>query len=818
MTAIEITATRKTYAGLFMTTLASLIYEILLTRIFSVTMWYHFAFLAISIAMFGMTLGALVVYLFPRFFSLESTKYRLAASSLLFAVTIVASLLIFLQIPFDTAVSLKGLLLLALRFAVITIPFVFSGICVSLALTRFPHQVSKLYFTDLVGAAIGCLLVILMLNIMDGPTAVMAVSFLLCLGSLFYALEIPVSFIRRTACILAGLLFLFVLLNVYLCQQNTPLMRLRWIKGTDTTRYQQAIYEKWNSYSRITVSGDPKTYKIPECWGLSPKYRPPPRIRQLMLKIDAAAATPITAFDGDRGKLSYLKYDITNMAQYLCPDANVLVIGSGGGRDILSALAFQQKSVLAVEINGDILSCVNGRFGDFSGHLDRIPNVTFVNEEARSYIVRSHARYDIIQASLIDTWAATAAGAFILSENSLYTEEAWKVFLDHLTHRGALTFSRWYFRDRPGEVYRLVSLASTALMRSGVKEPRRNILVLRHLIRKRTGFNPEGVGTIIVGKEPFDETDLSRIEGIARKMGFEIALSPTFALDPTFAQLGSGENLKELFASFPINIAPPTDDSPYFFQMLRLRDAFNPKLMHQGYNSFNIKAVFILGAILLTMIVLTLLCIVIPFLLTMKREKLKGSAPLFVYFGAIGFGFMLVEVSQMQRLIIFLGHPTFSLSVVLFSLLLSSGLGSYLTQKIDKSTLKNAARMRLLLLLGVLFIFGMLTPLVNARFVSFSEFWDVTLAIAILSTLGLFMGMAFPIGIKMASVGHMSLTPWLWGINGAASVCAPILATAIALSAGISTSYWTGFVCYGIAFLSFIWKDRLAKVQATGSA
>src|SRR6185295_11229342 len=180
---------------------------------------------------------------------------------------------------------------------------------------------------------------------------------------------------------------------------------------------------------------------------------------------------------GDPEAVSHLKYDVTNVAHYLRPNSRVVVVGTGGGRDVLSALLFNQRQVTGVEINESIIDLVNRRFGDFTGHLDRDPRVQFVNDEARSYIARSPDRYDLIQISLIDTWAATAAGAFVLSENSLYTLEAWQTFLNHLEPNGVLTFSRWYF-PLPGQVYRLTSIATAALMDLGIKQPRDHIIVV----------------------------------------------------------------------------------------------------------------------------------------------------------------------------------------------------------------------------------------------------------------------------------------------------------------------------------------------------
>lgn len=802
----EVIVKKQTYAGLFMVALSTLMYEILLTRIFSVTMWYHFAFMAISIAMFGMTVGAILVYLFPKYFTQERAKYHLALSSFLFAMSIIFSFLTHLSIPIPNDIlSIIGLYSIALTYAVISVPFVFSGICVCLALTKFPQQVSKLYAADLIGAAIGCLLLIYTLSITDGPTSVIVIAFLASTGTVFFAAEEGFGKLRRFAIICSLLLVILATGHTILVNQQHSLLRLVWVKGLPE---KQPIYEKWNSFSRIAVWGDANRLQQPFGWGLSSTYPSDRKVHQLSMNIDATAGTILTSFNGNLSEIEHLKYDVTNLANYIRQDSRVLVVGTGGGRDILSALVFEQSSVLGIEINENIIDAVNQTYGDFTGHLDKNPKVTFVNDEARSYIARSQDKFDIIQVSLIDTWAATVAGAFVLTENSLYTCEAWKVFLDHLNPNGVLTFSRWYFQNNPGEVYRLTSLASSSLMQLGIKEPRKHIVIVRNMNRGEASDEPDGIGTILVSREPFSDEDLNTLDEITNKMKFNLVLSPRFSLDSTFATIASGKDLDMFTARFPINIAAPTDDSPFFFHMLRLRDVFNVELLEQGAMSFNMKAVFILGALLVIVVGLTLLCIIIPLILTTEKASLRGTLSLSIFFLCIGFGFMLVEISQMQRLIIFLGHPTYALSVILFALLLSCGLGSYSTQKMSNPGMVGSTTVRLFLLICALAIFGILTPFAISMFDGSTTMLRVLVATIIIFPLGTFMGMAFPIGMKVASTKSPSITPWLWGINGAASVCASVVAIAIALSSSISTSFWTGFSFYVVALVAFVFASR----------
>ncbi len=498
---------KRNYAGLFFVALATLMYEVLLTRVFSVTMWYHFAFMAISIAMFGMTFGALLVFLLPGRFRPERRQAQLAGASLLFAAGVIASFLAHLSLPWlfarggDLSQG-RWLLCVGLTFLVTLAPFVGSGVAVALALTGAggpAGAVGRLYAADLAGASLGCLAVLGLLSVIDAPSAVFAVACAAAAGAACFA---PAGSSLRPAS-LAGLALCAALAGwaAWRSAAGDPPIQVRWTKSRLET---PPLYEKWNSFSRLRFEGD-TAVPLPSHtgWGLSPAYVPDRPAYELYLNIDAAAGTSLTRFGGDTAELAHLKYDVTNMAHRLRRNAEVMVVGVGGGRDVLSALAFGQKSVLGVELNGDILASLNGRFGGFTGRLDRHPAVTLVNDEARSFTARTDRRFDILQVSLVDTWAATSAGAFVLSESSLYTVEAWTAFLGRLKPGGILTFSRWYFHDRPGEMYRLTSLACEALRRSGAARPRDHLMLVRLMHPPGPDGLPDGIGTLLVGREPF---------------------------------------------------------------------------------------------------------------------------------------------------------------------------------------------------------------------------------------------------------------------------------------------------------------------------
>jgi len=331
-------------------------------------------------------------------------------------------------------------------------------------------------------------------------------------------------------------------------------------------------------------------------------------------------------------------------------------------------------------------------------------------------------------------------------------------------------------------------------------------------MQQPTGNGPDGVGTILIGRQAFSSGDLDTIERVTEEMEFDLVLTPQYSLDTTFSILASGNNLNEFLAKFPLNIAPPTDDTPFYFHMLRTRDVFTRGVRNQGVMNMNMNAVAVLGVLLIFVVGLTFLSIIVPLILTSRKFSLRGSLPFFTFFSSIGLGFMLVEISQMQRLIIFLGHPIFGLSVVLFSLLLGTGLGSFLTERKGIVGARLSSFWPFVVLLAALVSFGVLTPFIIKSFESSSTFLRILASSAILFPLGIMMGMPFPIGMRVASNKIPNITPWLWGINGATSVCASVLAVVIAMTASISSSFWVGVSAYAIAFLAFIYITHHTRV------
>lgn len=783
----------RVYAALFLVAFATVMFEILLTRILSITMWYHFAFMAISVAMLGMTVGALAVFLGPEAWRAQSPRPAMAWSALLFALTAVPAVLfhVGIELP-DLNVSTAPVLW---AFAIATVPFVFSGVFVCLALTRFARSTGRLYAADLSGAALGCLGVVLALGPLDGVGAAFACAAASALGGALL-LEGRARFAGAlVACALGGAA---LWAGWQLAVEGRAAFPIRYAKGN----VQQAPeIERWNAFSRIAVYDEGADAPI-VAWSLSGAYRGPLSVRSRWLMIDSVAGTPLIAFDGDLRKVDYLRWDLTNFPHHLRSGASVAIVGSGGGRDILAARLFGQRNVVGIEINPDIVDLLTHRYAGYTGHLERLPGVTIVTDEARSYLARTRQRFDILQLTFVDTFAASAAGAFALTENSLYTREAWKLFVERLTRDGLIAVTRAV----PAETQRLVSLARAALLDNGVRTPERHIVLLAN---QRAERPPSwgNMGLLLVSRRPYPEDELRRIEHLAADMQFEVELMPgRKPATPLLETLATGRGLDELRDSQTLNYEAPTDNSPFFFNMLQLRH-WTTLRRAAGYSSINYKAVEILMDLLLGVASATLACIVAPLLLA--RHRISSAAwPLLGYFAAIGTGFMLIEISMMQRLIIFIGQPVYALSVILFALLLAAGVGSALSGRVPDRRLGAGAAAALLMVLAGLTCAGLLLPWLLGAYAAAETPVRLAASAGLLALMGLGMGTAFPLGMRIALASQPGIAPWLWGINGATSVLASVLAVVVAMAIGISVSYWGGVACYGVALLMLRLTDR----------
>jgi hypothetical protein len=736
-----------------------------------------------------------IVYLRAERYTETSATRDMAQNSMAFAVTSVLCLYIYLQIPILGSEETRVLPLIGISYVLIAIPFVFSGITLAIALTRFPPFVGKLYAVDLIGAAIGAIAIVLVLDRTDALTTAIVIAALIAIGAAAFALGTPKGRFRTGMAAGALLLGAAAIGHHFLALSGKPVIKLTHRPFPMIPR----LYERWNSFSYVEVLPSYVPAKgIALGWGMSSTLPKEIEVAQYPMDIDIKAGTAITKWNGDPKTLEFLRYDITNAVHEVKRDADICVVGVGGGRDILSALYHDQRSVLGIELNPNVLGTLTGPFADYTGRLHERPNVELKVGEARSFLARSDKLCDVIQISLIDTFAATAAGAFVLAENSLYTIEAWDLFLRRLSPNGVLTVSRYYYHQRPAEAYRMLALAVAALEKNAITDYRRHLVMLKNDVSIMAGN--AGIGTLLLSKAPWTHPDLQRLDAYANSMKFQMVLSPERADDPVLETVANGQNLPAFYQKYEIDISPPTDDRPFFFQMLRLRDITRSNVFDvHDVNWKNAKAILILAALLGIVILLTAGCIIVPLLRTKNRGSLRAGAPLLVFFGAIGLGFIFIEMAQMQRLMVFLGNPTYALSVILFTLLLASGIGSFIAHGLMERHSPRTLRLVFAALLVLVSIVGFVSPPLMIHYEHVQTGGRIALAVGLVFPIGILMGMPFPMGMRRADSLAPAITPWLWGINGAASVCASVLAVVVALSMGIGASYWIGLFCYVVA-------------------
>src|SRR5450759_4124668 len=524
---------------------ALLVVELTLTRVFSVTMFYHFAFLAISIAMFGLSASSVFVYVTPRLHPPEGVAKQLQIYAALFWVVATVSAILLLRMRMRLDYSVANAFRMVGIYRLAAAPFMAGGAGLALAVSRLHSDIGRVYAADLLGAAGGCLLLIPVLNAIGAPGALLLAAGLGALSSLLFAVSCGRVGRAATWVPPAGAV---VALAVQLWH---PWLDVYGAKGHEGA---WLLFSKWNSFSRIAVYDQPHAD-----WGLSDTYKGLVPQSHYM-DIDASASTPILEASGGVSSLNHLRYELTALAYTIKPGAHVLVIGPGGGRDLWTALVHGARRVECVEVNPIIVHDVmQGRFREYSGNIYGAPGVSVEADDGRNYVSRSTARYDLIQASLVDTWAATTAGAFAMTENNLYTTEAFESYFGHLQPDGVLTVTRWYT-----DGLRLLSLVHAAGQRLGWPG-----------IADRVFIGRNGrLATFVFKKSPLSDDEIDRLRQRCRELNFAVIYSPVSPSNPTpsprneYARLATTPypNLPAYYRAVGWDISPSTDDRPFFFQ------------------------------------------------------------------------------------------------------------------------------------------------------------------------------------------------------------------------------------------------------------
>jgi predicted membrane-bound spermidine synthase len=778
------------YLGVFMISGLLMALQILMSRIFSVTTWYHLAFLVISVAMFGMTLAALSVYKGNEISQRNNHAALMAKACGRFGWTIVLALGVQLCIPIVNSGITESLTSLPIVSAAIVLPFYFAGQILSLALTRAPYAVERTYGVDLLGAAGGCLFALALMSFVDAPSGVLLLSALAFVCAWLFAKSGDVAVSLKKTVPALGLALLAAVNIAAPHKVIYPFI----VKG-EYWPQSKLSHDEWNSISRVTVSSEQKNVR-PFYWGASRELPQDLKASYYALTIDGDAATPINQFDGDLKDARFLEYDVTTIAYALPGLEKGAIIGVGGGRDALTALYFGLKDITALDINNVQISLLKEKepFRSYAGLADR-PEVKLINTEARSWFARSPDRFDIIQMSLIDTWAATGAGAFALSENGLYTVDALKVFLEDLKDHGVLTVSRWHAETGENEMQRLLAMAVEALIEEGAANPSQHIFVAKGSM----------VATLVLSKSPFTRAQLTALRGQVSKRGFEILADPAAnTLQEHMRAIVFAKNSEELAkatASDVYDLSPPRDTRPFFFNMVRLSNPatiFKLALGNEvgsvlGHARATLNLFFILGftAFMVGFVILWPL-----------RKALAESSPCMAQYGTlwfflIGLGFMLAEIALVQRMSVFLGHPVYSLGIVLFSLILSTGAGSLLSERV---VLSDARRKIIwaIMTAGVMIAMPFALSTLFGIFAEAGLFMRAVVCVMISVPLGVLLGYGFPTGMKMAQARDSAAMPWFWGINGAAGVFGSVLAVALNIALGLNATMMIAGLCYGL--------------------
>jgi hypothetical protein len=826
-------------AGTALASFGSLLLELALTRLFSVVLYYHFAFLAISLAMLGLGAGGVFSYLRRDWMAQWSLRKLASVICALNAGAVLFSLWVALHTPVFLVLELNNMLRLSAIYVSASIPFIFTGLLFSLVFAREAKHVAILYSADLAGGALACLVVVPLLNTLGGPNAVVCAALAIAWAAGIWA---DTKMQRKVSLAMVGLLIALIAAN-----HSQRLIDVVYAKGS-SDGYLFDEFARWNAISRVEVLSRDGQAK----WAT----------------IDADAATLLVNADPqDPKSISYVKKwaPSSGIPSLLRPTGKYAIIGPGGGIDVLGAVVGGSPDVTGIEINPLIAdTIVRGHYADYTRHLYQLPQVHIHVSEGRSWIRGSQEKYDVIQMTLVDTWASTSAGAFALSENNLYTVEAFREYFDHLTSDGFLAITRWEF-PQPREALRVVSEVIETLRRSGIEDVRKNFIIvaaaphigyggLVTVLTKKTAFTVDEERTVLkqvqssaglyplytpnvygrpdtnsscAASVPADH-DGNCIEQVLAQMP-ETRILPPETTEP-FQQLinlpwrgivdGVDTSPRGKFIhDYPFAITPVTDNAPFFFFTFKTGSVLHKLFATSGraridWDWKNNLGLVVLGAMLIISIIAVSGFLVLPLALHNTAHK-PPITPL-LYFVAVGLGFIVVEIGLIQRFVLFLGHPTYAMTVVVFLMLLSGGAGSFAS----KYWLKETLRVRVVLgaIVGLVTLYAFLLHTILGALVALPFLEKVALSAMLLVPLGFLMGMPFPAGVreiagqngafsKQAIAMESDTIEWAWAMNAASGVLGSVLAIVLALHFGLDATLGCAAGTYlAAAALTLLWQ------------
>ena len=562
----------------------------------------------------------------------------------------------------------------------------------------------------------------------------------------------------------------------------------------------QVIAELSSPLGWLTVARSP-TIPFRHAPGLSLAARTAPP-EQLGVFTDGGAMTAITRYDGNPGPIAYLDFQSAALPYHVLESPSVLILGAGGGADVLLSRLHGARAIDAVELNPQMVDLVQSDFAEFAGGIYASPGTRIHVAEARSFVAATDRRFELIQVALLDSFSAAAAGMHALNENTLYTVEAFLDYLDRLAPGGILAITRW-LKLPPRDSLKLFATAIEALERRGIEDPGRQLVLIRSW---RTT-------TLLVRNGAFAAEDIARVRVFLRDRSFDAAFLPGMGageanrynvLDEPYLFEGArallGPGRERFLEDYKYDVAPATDDRPYFFHFLKWRGLAEALSKGGGGLALVEWGYLILLAALVQAVAASAVLILLP--LAARRLEKPGLS-VAVYFMGLGLAFMFIEIAFIQKFVLFLGHPLYAVAVVLSAFLVSAGIGSGFAPRLERwygngaisIAVTGIGAVAVLYLAGLPPLLGWLAPLPQA--------FKVMAALCLVAPLGFFMGMPFPLGLARIQARSPDLVPWAWGINGCASVISAVLATVAAVHLGFTAVVALAVALYITAALAF---------------
>lgn len=788
------------YLAVLLLSAATLALEILLTRIFSVAEWYHFAFMAIALALLGFGSSGAVLSIFPSLLRRELRLF-IACCGIAFACTAVGSYCIANLLPFDSfrlGWDRLQWLYLGAYFLVLFVPFFFSGFAIGAALAKMPQKAGELYASSMVGSGLGCLVAVAVPPLFGGGGSVVLIAAVSLVASvlLFWKTFKPGTLLSLAA--LTAFVFLSLNLPAVLEVRMSPYKGLQQaLKYPDS----RLLWTKWSAASRVDVVQSTALHMAP---GLSLAYAEP-LPTQLGIAIDGSDLNPVTLVKPDEAHFTDYLPTALPYHLHLCP--KVLILDSGGSLDVETALSHSSSAVTVVVNHPLLVEAIQEQSSQETGVFE-YPSVRLIVESPRSYLAGSEERFDIIIVSLRDSYQVVSAGAYTLTEDYRYTVQAFEEYYRHLTPQGMISVTRW-LQLPPSETARLVSSAVTALENLGIEAPHSHVAAIRTL---RTG-------TLLVSRSPLTSEDIERIKTFCEQRQFDtiyfLGIEPSdlnrYSVVPgepyhtAFTNILSPSARNQFFRDHPYDVSPVSDDKPFFFHFFKWDQV--PQVLRsfgKTWQPFGGAGYLLVMALLALVILASAVLILLPLYARGKtwspsaadgtNQGKPGKLSICLYFAALGLGYLFIEIPLVQTFILFLGQPAYAFAVVLFTVLVFSGLGSLLAGRI---------RGRLpLVVVGLSVITAIYVWLLPSLFeVALGYSLSLRFAISVLSLapLSLLMGIPFPWGIRMVGQLQRRLVPWAWAINGSTSVVGSVLSAMLALSFGFSWTLIAGACAYAVA-------------------